>query len=157
MSNVFCFCVGVVWSTLLEWLLHRYVLHRVTKTFKVKAHLEHHAVTIKHYGADPDYTMPLWKFPYKFKESWMLYIMALVHLPLAYLSTWLYVGNLFVVVWYFVTHFVSHRWPDLGWRWVPWHMEHHMVSAKKNFGVTNPLWDWLFGTLQTHKKTKKKE
>jgi sterol desaturase/sphingolipid hydroxylase (fatty acid hydroxylase superfamily) len=27
------------------------------------------------------------------------------------------------------------------------HLRHHQRNWRRNFGVTNPFWDWLFGTL----------
>jgi len=32
------------------------------------------------------------------------------------------------------------------------HLKHHFASDKTNFGVSSPLWDWVFGTLHRVRK-----
>lgn len=32
------------------------------------------------------------------------------------------------------------------------HLKHHFASDKTNFGVSSPLWDWVFGTLHRIEK-----
>ena len=144
----------------MEWALHRYLLHKATAKYKWKFHVEHHTSVFKTDGYDSDYELPLWKIPFKVKEYMFVGIVGLIHLPLAFFVLPFYLGNVFVICLYLAVHYFTHKWPDLGWRWFPWHMEHHLVSAAKNFGVITPFWDWLFGTLQTsynQRKSKPKE
>ncbi|MCK6457046.1 MAG: sterol desaturase family protein, partial [Phycisphaerae bacterium] len=58
-------------------------------------------------------------------------------------------GLLLGYVAYEFVHLSSHA----GRRWGPlraldrYHMRHHFENANRTFGVTTPLWDWVFGTL----------
>lgn len=142
----------MLYGTLLEYVLHRFLLHRFSRNLKIQFHSDHHVETVKTGGYDRDYMMPVWKMFIKHREFMFVGAITLLHVPLAFFSPMFYIGNCIVAITYFVTHILSHRYPELGWRWLPWHMEHHLVSGSKNYGVVVPLWDYVFGTLQTSKK-----
>jgi len=48
------------------------------------------------------------------------------------------------------THFAVHHF-RMGGRWGRWmkryHMIHHHTGVDARYGVSSPLWDWVFGTL----------
>ena len=48
------------------------------------------------------------------------------------------------------THFAVHHF-RMGSRWGRWmkryHMIHHHTGVAARYGVSSPLWDWVFGTL----------
>jgi sterol desaturase/sphingolipid hydroxylase (fatty acid hydroxylase superfamily) len=50
---------------------------------------------------------------------------------------------------YDVVHYGCHQWPlpgRLGAYLKRHHLIHHFLDDACNFGVTSPLWDWIFGT-----------
>lgn len=139
--------MGVVYGTWLEWFLHKYVLHRLLLKFKIKFHSDHHGAVVKNDGRDPEYDIPVWTMPFRLNEIWFVCLVGLIHFPLAWVSVWFYVGNWIAIALYIVIHIASHKYPKLGWRWMPWHMQHHLVASNKNYGVITPFWDWVHGTL----------
>lgn len=61
------------------------------------------------------------------------------------------VGFYATYTWYEVLHRRIHTHPPRGpyGRWARrHHLHHHFTSPKKNHGVTSPLWDWVFGTVE---------
>lgn len=52
---------------------------------------------------------------------------------------------------YDVTHYGCHQWRlrgRLGTYLKRHHLAHHYAAADRNYGVSSPLWDWVFGTLR---------
>ena len=141
--------LGFMWGTFLEWALHKYVLHRYATKKKWIFHLAHHRHVIKEGGKDHEYDEPFFTSIPRLKEAGSMVFMAVIHLPFALISPWLWVGMATFAFTFWSVHLASHLWPEWGWRWCPWHMEHHMINASKNYGIVTPLWDWLFGTLIT--------
>ena len=129
----------VIW-TLLEYVLHRSVLHK--KTYFAPMHGQHHAAPLAFIGT------PAW--------------VSVAVLSGAFLfPTWYWVGfnvadGLTVGVmlgywWYGVVHHMVHHHANTsspsyfnGLR--AWHMRHHYSPKRGNFGVTTPVWDHVFGT-----------
>lgn len=141
-----------MWATFMEWVVHRYFLHGMGKRpgSALHFHWEHHRLCRSHRGgADPDYLERWWTSWARIREMLWLLLLALIHAPLLLIAPGFAVP---LMVWSFVYYFIhraSHRWPRWGWRWVPWHMEHHLVQQNKNWGVTNPIWDRILGTYIT--------
>jgi sterol desaturase/sphingolipid hydroxylase (fatty acid hydroxylase superfamily) len=53
---------------------------------------------------------------------------------------------------YDVTHYGCHQWRlsgRVGAYLKRHHLMHHFKDDTRDFGVTSPLWDWVFGTLRT--------
>lgn len=146
------FVLGIIWATLIEWLIHRFILHDLASKLKASYHLEHHFIAAKSKGLDSDYDTLFLKSSPRIKEVVGLIFVLFIHCPIIFLSIEFFLGNLFITLLYYFIHKIVHKNIEFGWRWVPWHMQHHLISAKKNFGVTTPLWDWVFGTLIICKK-----
>jgi sterol desaturase/sphingolipid hydroxylase (fatty acid hydroxylase superfamily) len=52
---------------------------------------------------------------------------------------------------YDVAHYGCHQWRmpgRLGASIKRYHLAHHYADDTRHFGVTSPLWDWVFGTLR---------
>jgi sterol desaturase/sphingolipid hydroxylase (fatty acid hydroxylase superfamily) len=126
--------------TLLEYLLHRFLLHRVS-IFSAM-HAVHHDSPRAYVGT------PTWA---------TLGIIGLV----VFLPAWrgvsfnvangLTAGVMLGFFWYGVVHHVIHyRRPRLLAAWMlaatHRHLRHHYSTRPGNFGVTIPLWDYVFGT-----------
>jgi len=135
------FLAGLAWWSLLEYLLHRWVFHGFPRTLGER-HLKHHA---------------------------HLHVRRLAVAPLATSVT----GALLHAA-IFLGLFGPARGLALlaglltgygAYEWVHWsthyrvpkgavmralrrhHMIHHHAQQNARYGVTSPLWDWVFGTL----------
>lgn len=131
------FLAGLAWWTLLEYLLHRFLFHRPGTR-----HLRHHARP-----DDPRLTLaPL------VSALGGSAIHAIVFLGLFGLRAGLplLAGVLVGYLAYERVHWSTHqRVPrTAAFRALRrHHMIHHHAQADARFGVTTPVWDWIFGTL----------
>lgn len=120
-----------VWS-LAEYLVHRFVLHGVCPRF----HVIHHHDPLDGNGVPYILAVP----------AGLAGILVGLHFwawPGAAFGLGLFAGYLA----YVTVHEGMHHHPD----WLPAnnrrHDEHHRFW-RCNYGVTTPLWDWVFGTLR---------
>ena len=139
-----------VYSSFLEWFLHRFVLHWLGKKSKniFSFHWSQHHKTARKNGfkdkAYEDWDSSAWK------EIGSLLALVLLHSPL-----WLIgLGEMFVFlclhsITYFWIHRKCHMRPEWCKRWFPWHYKHHLGrNQDSNYGVTNPLFDYVFKTRE---------
>ncbi len=73
-----------------------------------------------------------------------------------HLATTVFCGGVFGYICYDLTHyFLHHQNLPLWWKQLKkYHLEHHFLDYENGFGVTSPLWDYVFGTeLGPRKKT----
>jgi sterol desaturase/sphingolipid hydroxylase (fatty acid hydroxylase superfamily) len=55
---------------------------------------------------------------------------------------------------YDLTHYATHHFPMRGGyaKFLKrYHMQHHYKTPNQRFGVSSPLWDWVFGTMPAEK------
>jgi sterol desaturase/sphingolipid hydroxylase (fatty acid hydroxylase superfamily) len=133
-------CVaGVGVWTLAEYIIHRYVLHHVPY-FSVM-HEVHH-----------DEQQALVGTPF-----WMssVFFILIAFLPAnylfgPYLATALTAGLMIGYFWYAFVHHVIHHWhlrhDTYLYKLKRRHAQHHYTDEGGNFGVTNGIWDKVFGT-----------
>ena len=135
---------GLVSWSLIEYLVHRFVLHGI-KPFSAW-HTLHHDRPAALICAPTAFTAGLFVF--------------LVFLPsLALGSGWraaaLTLGVLAGYLAYAITHHATHHWHGKS-RWLKrrkrWHAAHHHVETNACFGVTSVTWDRLFGTAGSSRK-----
>jgi sterol desaturase/sphingolipid hydroxylase (fatty acid hydroxylase superfamily) len=139
--------MGFLAWTLLEYGLHRFVFHHVPEmTFDSKftqfmVHGYHH------------------EFPNDRKR---LVAPLLLSVPIGALiaglyymllggSLWpsAYAGTLFGYLTYDWTHYYTHHFRPttrIGKFLRRYHMEHHYKDSQSHFGISSPLWDWVFRT-----------
>ena len=149
LSSALFFVIGILLWTITEYTIHRWAFHIEPKTETgKKMHFLVHGV---HHGYPRDRTrlvMPL-----------------LVSLPLAtmfyFLYTWIFgvyhfsVFSGFVLgyVSYDSIHYATHHWPMKGkigsWLRV-YHLRHHYEDEHTAYGVSNPLWDYIFRTVPAY-------
>jgi sterol desaturase/sphingolipid hydroxylase (fatty acid hydroxylase superfamily) len=146
------FVAGVFIWTLTEYLLHRFVFHYAPSSeWGKKLHFLMH-------GVHHDYP----------NDSKRLVMPPVVSLPLACLFyglfTWLfpaaYVGPLFAgfifgYICYDEIHYATHHAPMKGsvGLWLKHHhVRHHYLDNGRGFGVSTPLWDYVFGTMYSEKE-----
>ena len=136
---------GLVFWTLFEYLLHRFVFHYTPKTQWGK---RFHYFT---HGIHHDYP----------KDSTRLVMPLGVSIPLAgilYLPFYLFAGLwghaffagfLFGYMCYDAMHFAVHHLQfngKIGRFMQAYHMKHHFHDDHNSFGVSSPLWDIIFST-----------
>lgn len=148
------FLSGVFAWTLTEYLLHRFVFHyeptsNIGKRLHFLAHGVHH-----------DYP----------NDSLRLVMPPVISVPLAVLFYWFFRALLgetylpaffagFIVgyICYDMIHYATHHAPmtttGVG-LWVKkHHMRHHYQTDDRFYGVSSPLWDYVFGTMWPAKQS----
>ncbi len=140
---------GVLWWTLIEYLLHRFVFHPAAgggarERLADRLHGIHHRVP-----KDPNEILagPAVSLPPS---------AAVFGLLLAGTGSLSAAAAAMAGVWggflcYEGVHYGIHtsRAQGLLQRHRRWHFHHHFVDDGVHFGVTSPLWDWVFATART--------
>jgi sterol desaturase/sphingolipid hydroxylase (fatty acid hydroxylase superfamily) len=133
------FVAGVALWTLVEYILHRFVLHHVP--YVKEMHDAHHHDQAALIGT------PVWL-------SLVIFVV-FVFAPLWFLTDPVITAGLSagMVIGYFLygaAHHIIHHWDikprGLGYRLKHRHSLHHHFSETGNFGVTTGFWDIVFGT-----------
>ncbi len=139
--------IGLLLWTLLEYGLHRFVFHVEVRNTLLRrlvnaSHLRHHAAP-----RDPDKILV--------HTSYGLVISALL-LVLMYLGlgSWSHAAGIMTGIWagflyYELVHYRVHTGAAASWligRQRRRHFQHHFVDQTNCFGVTTPLWDYIFRT-----------
>jgi len=141
------FVVGILSWTLLEYIIHRYVFHYEPKTRWGKMlHFIMH-------GVHHDYP----------NDATRLVMPPIISIPLAvifYVVFWLTLGRFapaalagfgFGYVCYDTIHYATHHFAMKRgiWRWLKqYHLRHHYQDDHAGYGVSSPLWDYVFKTTR---------
>jgi sterol desaturase/sphingolipid hydroxylase (fatty acid hydroxylase superfamily) len=131
-------CGAMLW-TLAEYLVHRFVYHKVPVLRQL--HGLHHSHPSDLIGA------PIWVSVACFSLLFFL-IARLWDIEIAGGAT----GGLIAgYVWYLLIHDAVHRWQLAEKSWLRTHrlrhLRHHRHPVPGNFGVTTGVWDLVFGTV----------
>lgn len=138
--------LGFAGWTMVEYLLHRFVLHGV-QPFK-RWHEEHHRRPTALICAPTIFSASL--------------VVVLVFLPAFLLGgIWdacaLTLGLVTGYLLYAVTHHATHHWQAKG-AWLKgrkrWHALHHHHAGSGGYGVTTAFWDHVFGTAHVSKHSR---
>lgn len=143
------FAAGILFWTLLEYVLHRFVFHMRPKTPAAKynqfmMHGYHHQF--------PNDRLRLVAPPIM---SWPLAIVVAGLMRLALGPVWwwpLFAGTAFGYLAYDWIHYYTHHFTPttaLGKRLRRAHMVHHFADPESNHGISNPLWDFVLGTYRS--------
>ena len=131
---------GIVFWTLLEYLLHRHVLHRL-QPFQ-RLHGVHHARSTDLVGT------PTWLSLCLFA----VFALSLWHETAACLAGGSTVGLMLGYLWYVGVHHAVHHIKARRGSWLHHvklrHALHHQSKHPCNFGVTTGLWDAAFGSTR---------
>ncbi len=154
----------LVWGALF-WTLTEYVIHRFAFHFKTNTKIGNKILFIVH-GIHHDYP----------RDSKRLVMPPSVSIPLAIVFYWIFrgiwginlgelffAGFVFGYVCYDMIHYALHHFSMRGNRFGLWlqqhHNLHHYNDEYKGYGVSSPLWDFVFGSMDPKitKKTTKVE
>jgi sterol desaturase/sphingolipid hydroxylase (fatty acid hydroxylase superfamily) len=141
------FVIGVLTWTLLEYVIHRYVFHYEPKTRLGK--LLHFIM----HGVHHDYP----------NDATRLVMPPIISVPLAvifYVVFFLTLGRFapaalagfgFGYVCYDTIHYATHHFAMKRgvWKWLKqYHLRHHYHDDQAGYGVSSPLWDYVFKTTR---------
>jgi 4-hydroxysphinganine ceramide fatty acyl 2-hydroxylase len=145
--------IGIFIWTLLEYGLHRFVFHirlpvrnPYLREIVNASHLEHHA-------SPRDRNKVLVRPLYGLIISATLYAFLFIVFGHAFSTAGVLVGIWAGFLYYEAVHYRVHfSLSDSGFiaRQRRAHFYHHFTNNKRCFGVTSPLWDYVFGTTQGH-------
>jgi sterol desaturase/sphingolipid hydroxylase (fatty acid hydroxylase superfamily) len=150
-STVGLFFLGFISFTLVEYLVHRYVYHIATHTewrqrFQYKAHGVHHE-----FPKDKDrLAMPPLLSITVATILLLLFRLVMGDFAFAFLP-----GFLAGYAYYLSVHYIVHIYqPPKNFLKALWvnHSVHHYKDGDVVFGVSSPLWDYVFGTMRLKEK-----
>jgi hypothetical protein len=152
--------------SLIEWLLHRFVMHKNLKWFSYPftAHtlVHHDKFKANHTYHGQHHPEDMHKIPMAWWNG--IVMVTLSSLPAAILSivsqSWSFilisfaVGGLYYGAYEYIhwcMHLPKKRRLEMLWvfKWLNAHHLLHHRYMKRNFNVVLPFWDWIFGTLKT--------
>ena len=136
---------GLAATPLLEWAWHALVPHGKSDHQSAESHREHHrtAYTVQDPWEEMRDNAPLIGRTLLAAQAALLPLFgAKRSLPLA---AGLLAGYAFTTVYHAKMHQrgPQSRWEEWMWRF---HWHHHAADARVNFGLTNPVFDFVFGT-----------
>lgn len=137
------FAAGLFWWTLLEYLLHRFALHGLPASFGSR-HMRHHVTPSERRLA----VAPLASSVGGAAIHAVIFVGLFGPARGGALLAGLVAGYLAYEWVHWSTHYRRAR-TRLGRALRRHHMLHHHAAPGTRFGVTTPLWDWVFGTLGT--------
>jgi hypothetical protein len=146
------FPLGLLYANAGEWVLHKYVLHRLGRrpgSFW-RYHWLHHGEARRNDMRDPNYQQSVFGWHAHGKEATSLVVLALAHAPLWPVAPWFTAATWYGALDYYLKHRRAHTDPAWARTHLPWHVDHHMgPSPEANYCVTRPWFDHLVGTRQT--------
>ena len=146
------YVAGLFLWTLAEYLLHRFLFHfQPRNKWQERAAFLFHGV---HHSQPkiksrlvmpPALSIPLAAIFYG--------LFFLIFSTLLSLNAWtytLFAGFITGYIIYDITHYATHHFPMRKgiWKWLKrHHMQHHYKNPKQQFGVSSPIWDYIFITM----------
>lgn len=160
LTILLAFVLGMISYTVNEYITHRFIFHmKPPKSpfllkFMKRLHYDHHA--------NPNDLHLL------FLPLWFSLPAIAIFSVIVYLITWSFVmtnafmaGVILLLLFYEWKHYVAHRpiQPVSPWgKWMKkFHLWHHYKNENYWYGVTNPAYDLLMGTLKDQKEVKLSE
>ena len=142
--------LGLFYGNLMEWTVHKYVLHHIGKK-KGNAFnfhwFDHHRKSRLNKFQDDDYEQNIWNWNARGKEALGLGFLWLTHVWLFFFFPVFALTITYCVINYYFTHKWSHQNPEWAKKHLRWHWEHHMGKVQDaNYCVTQPWCDYLFRT-----------
>jgi len=151
MSVIACAIFAFLIGSFIEWFAHKYILHNFSVKKLSRYHFgRHHRAVRQNDGYDSDYLdFPPARWESGLHEIFSLVAIVILATPLILLSSTLWYFLCVYAAAYYLLHRKMHISPEWGKKWFPWHWRHHMGKDQNaNWGVTNPLFDYLFRTVR---------
>ncbi len=147
LSIVGLFIVGALMWSFSEYILHRFVFHYEPKTvWGRRVHFLMHGV---HHDYPNDATRLVMPPGFSVPLAFLFYFLFLFAFGFNYMSP-IFAGFVAGYVFYDTLHYATHHISlKRGvWAWLKkHHMRHHYGDDEHyGFGVSSPLWDYVFGT-----------
>ena len=148
-TAVVLFAGGLFIWTLTEYLLHRFAFHYEPRSaWGKKIHFLTHGVhhdypnDSKRLVMPPSVSIPL---------ALLFYGVFMLIVGKTYVPPF-FAGFIFGYICYDEIHYATHHAPMKG-RTAQWlkhhHVLHHYRDPQKGYGVSSPLWDYVFGTMES--------
>jgi Sterol desaturase len=135
-----------IWS-LTEYILHRFVFHFVPRNkLGQKAHFMFHGV---HHDYPNDSTRLVMPPAVSIPLAALFYFLFSKILGTHYLPPF-FAGFIIGYLAYDLTHYAVHHFSlhgKISLYLKQHHMRHHYLNPESNYGVSSPLWDFVFGTF----------
>lgn len=139
------FLLGVFFWSLLEYILHRFFFHHhfkscLGKKFQFLSHGVHH-------DYPRDSTRLVMPVPVSLILAVIFYV--LFRLVFGIYNEMICAGLITGYLIYDCLHYVTHHLPmkgKVGSYLKSYHLKHHYVDSKNGYGVSSPLWDYVFNT-----------
>ncbi len=143
--GVLMFVCGLLVFTCLEYLVHRFVYHLGEYMNKTKWQYKFHGV---HHDFPRDTDRLAMPLPAAIFFASLLFL--LFRWMMGDLALFFFPGFMVGYAGYLGVHYIVHtRKPPknrLRYLWIHHHLHHHKYDNKA-FGVSSPLWDFVFGTM----------
>ncbi len=140
-NSILFFLSGMFVWTLMEYILHRYIFHIKYPKFQYMIHGIHHE-----FPRDKErLLMPPVPGIILLSIIFCLYYLVLRKYTFPFMA-----GVVFGYMLYTFVHYIIHAWkPISGFKylWTHHHKHHNPALENTSFGVSSPLWDYIFGTM----------
>ncbi len=145
------FLLGLFVWTLAEYLLHRFVFHfpPTTPTLEKITFLFHGIHHVQPQIKTRLVMPPVVSLPLAVLFYGLFYLVLQVALGAGQWIDPVFSGFGIGYLFYDLTHYATHHWAIRGgvFKWLKrYHMQHHYKTPNARYGVSNPLWDIVFGT-----------
>ena len=140
-------CGILIWS-LVEYTMHRWIFHYEPKSrWGKRLHFMLHGV---HHDYPNDATRLV--MPPVVSVPLAVFFYALFALLFGRFAPAVFAGLLAGYLFYDTIHYATHHFPMRHGVWLllkKYHLRHHYQDDHVGFGVSSPLWDYVFGTRTT--------
>ena len=151
MEYIITIILAFLYGNIMEYVMHRYVLHGLGKNKKNPLNFHwhsHHKICRKNNFYDEYYENP--RSIATSKEKLGLVLLVLIHSPTYFISPVFFLAIAFYAIYYYKMHKWMHLNVEAGRKRFPWHYDHHMGRDQdKNWGVTHQWVDRLLGSRKT--------
>ncbi len=149
LGPVACALGGLLFWTLLEYCLHRYLFHWIPRNRRVRRFLA--TLHLRHHGdprnRDGILVRPRYSFPVSALVFGGLWLASGDFAVAAWTMGGIWAGFLYYELVHYRVHLSKRGGGLLGFQ-RRGHFYHHFVDDEYCFGVTSPLWDWVFRTYR---------
>lgn len=145
------FIMGLFLWSLAEYLLHRFLFHYKPKTLQQeKIFYLFHGIHHEQPQCKTRLVMPpVVSIPMALIFYGFFYLIFSVLINAPFLTAVVFSAFILGYLAYDITHYATHHWPmrsGLLKALKRHHMRHHYKTPNQRFGVSSPLWDYVFGT-----------